>query len=159
MNYFEVLGLPVSFDVEIELLESKLLQKQKENHPDATRDKQQSYDSSLINKAYHTLKNKMLRAGHILELWGYNLDSTNLQLSENFLQQNMQWRVSLMEAESKEELVSLLNDITALEDESFLTLRDAFIKKLSNEAMQIYTKLKFIQRFKQEITEKLDVYE
>jgi molecular chaperone HscB len=159
MNYFEILGLPISFDLETELLEVKLLQKQKESHPDIIKDPQQSYNSSLVNKAYHVLKNKMLRAEHIIELWGYNFNNTNLQLSADFLQQNMHWRVLLMEAGSKEEIIFLLKDIITLEDESFKNLQDAFTKKLSNEAMQIYTKLKFIQRFKQEIIEKLDTYE
>ncbi|CAN5473607.1 hypothetical protein BH10BAC5_BH10BAC5_12680 [soil metagenome] len=72
-SYFEVLGIDKKLDIDTSLLESIYYDLSRKNHPDLFLSKgEDEYkkaldESSLINKAYSTLKEPISRANYIIE--------------------------------------------------------------------------------------------
>ncbi len=73
-NYFEIFAFTPSFEIDLDELEKKYLEFQKEFHPDnaSTADIEQSI---AINEAYKILKNSLSRASYILQLNGIDLEN------------------------------------------------------------------------------------
>lgn len=90
MNYFEIFNLDISFDIDLNLLQSKYLDLQRMVHPDtlnlANMDKDLSLvNASSVNLAYNVLKDDIKRGQHILKLNGINsIDELNVQLDIDF---------------------------------------------------------------------------
>lgn len=70
-NHFAVFTLPILFAVDLDELEKKYFELQKNFHPDKSDEIEQSI---AINEAYEILKNPLKRAAHILQLNGINLE-------------------------------------------------------------------------------------
>lgn len=62
-DYFELLGLPHSFDIDRTKLDANYFALQKESHPDKAKDG--GAQSAKINTAYNTLKNRLKRAEYM----------------------------------------------------------------------------------------------
>lgn len=73
-NHFEIFSLPLLFEIDLDALEQKYLEFQKQFHPDraSTSDIEKSI---AVNEAYAILKNPISRASHILQL--HNIDLEN----------------------------------------------------------------------------------
>lgn len=73
-NYFETFALTPRFEIDLDDLEKKYLEFQKEFHPDnaSSADIEQSI---AINEAYKILKNPLSRASYILQLNGIDLEN------------------------------------------------------------------------------------
>ncbi len=73
-NYFENFSFNVDFNIDLEELENKYLEFQKQFHPDnsISADVEKSIS---INEAYKVLKNPLQRASHILQLNGIDLEN------------------------------------------------------------------------------------
>lgn len=73
-NHFEIFSLPLLFEIDLDALEQKYLEFQKQFHPDraSTADIEKSI---AVNEAYAILKNPISRASHILQL--HNIDLEN----------------------------------------------------------------------------------
>src|SRR5687767_10792391 len=73
-DYFALLGLPVSFSLDLECLEKKYLQLQQLLHPDrfigkSTREKRYAnQQSSQVNQAYEALKDPIQRGIYLLKM-------------------------------------------------------------------------------------------
>lgn len=141
-NFFELFQLPISFDVDPSLLNTKQLKLLGQLHPDkfitsSAQEKDISLkNSSLINKAFRVLKDPILRAEHIFLLKG--IDTENQKITDNqFLMEAMEWRENgTSTAEIKKIWESTVNE-----------LKEKFHSNLYEEALQIFLKLKFIKRF------------
>lgn len=78
-NYFNLLGIPERFDINLEELEKSFKDMQKVLHPDkfstkSIEEKTISNEcSSLVNQAYQTLKNPVDRISYILTLRGIHV--------------------------------------------------------------------------------------
>lgn len=111
MDYFALLELPVSFELDEDALHRAYIQKQREYHPDRLGKASQEERAATmqmsveVNQAYHTLRNPLFRAEYLLKLAGIEEGKASQQL----LMESMEAREALMEAESTE-------DITALEE-------------------------------------------
>jgi molecular chaperone HscB len=106
MNYFEFLGLPVSFRVDESALRRLFLQKSKQYHPDfhtlaSETDQATMLElSTLNNEAFKTLSDPDRRIRYILEIKGMlGEDGTNPALPQEFLLEMMDINESLMELE------------------------------------------------------------
>lgn len=81
-DYFSVLELSAAFDINSQELEKNYLQKQRKLHPDRfvlSEEQEKGYaarSSSLLNKAYRTLKDPVLRAEYLLKLKGREIPQT-----------------------------------------------------------------------------------
>lgn len=89
-NYFTLLGLEVSFFIDLETMERNYVAMQSSMHPDCFSDltKKESAVANIakVNEAYSVLKSPLTRAEYILELNGIKLqdeDRNNL-VSEVF---------------------------------------------------------------------------
>lgn len=76
-DYFQLLGLPRSFDVDMTLLNQNYFKLQQEFHPDKNKDG--AARSAELNQAYNTLKNRLLRAEYLA---GGNLEASPALLME-----------------------------------------------------------------------------
>lgn len=79
-NFFEILGLPRAFPLNLKALETAYFDAQRQWHPDRFVGKPEeqraeaAQRSMLINDAYHTLKNPLERAKHLLETHNVFID-------------------------------------------------------------------------------------
>ena len=101
-DHFSLLGLPRTFDVEPQVLESAWKKVALAVHPDrfATRsaaEKRVAMQwSSQANEAYRILKDPMSRARYLCELAGIDLQTeTNTAMSPDFLLRQMSWHEQL----------------------------------------------------------------
>jgi molecular chaperone HscB len=80
MNYFEVFGLPEKLTIDTAALEKQFYTLSRKLHPDrfASRPAQEQEEalrqSSLLNDAYRTLKDPILRTQYLLKLHGVELE-------------------------------------------------------------------------------------
>ena len=111
-NYFELVGLPVSFDIDAELLNARYLDLQKEVHPDrfassTEHEKRLSMQwATLINTAHATLKDPLQRAVYLLEMQDVEL-AHNPVLPPAFLMEQIELREQLEEIEESASLEAL----------------------------------------------------
>ena len=73
-SYFQLLGLPANFTLDLKQLDRAYFQAQRATHPDRFIGKPEAervqaiLQSQLVNEAYEALKNPLHRAEHLLEL-------------------------------------------------------------------------------------------
>ncbi|CAO3563927.1 unnamed protein product [Mortierella alpina] len=114
-NYFEILGLgpEPTFDIDVKDLRIKFFKIQQQIHPDSysqNTNGDQVYaqqQSSLINKAYATLKEPLSRANYILEVLGAPIHETESLDETELLMEVMEARELLEEAQTEEEVDDL----------------------------------------------------
>jgi molecular chaperone HscB len=117
-NYFELFGLPVQFNLNRSDLSSAFRQQQTAHHPDKfahADDKSQRESlqkSAYINQAYQTLSTPTLRAAYLLELAeGKERREHTMRPDAAFLMQQMMWREQLEEAETLDDIESLIETV------------------------------------------------
>ena len=99
-NYFEIFGLPVSYEVDVKGLADRFRELQREMHPDrfaasTEHEKRLSMQwSSLINTAHDTLKAALPRAIYMMTLKGREVDH-NPVLPPAFLMEQIELREEL----------------------------------------------------------------
>ena len=113
-DYFLLFNLPISFAVDLNLLESNYRAIQSASHPDrfvtcTSAEKLQSMQTAtLANEAYLTLKSPALRAAYLLDLQGINaISETNTKMPHNFLMQQMEWREAMEDAKDAKNMGAL----------------------------------------------------
>ncbi|MFP8966696.1 Fe-S protein assembly co-chaperone HscB [Pokkaliibacter sp. CJK22405] len=105
-NYFELFQVPVSFTVDLPLIQLRYQELQKTLHPDrhaASGAQQQRLAlqyATRVNEGLATLKSPLKRAMYLLELAGMPLNSESETTRDTgFLMQQMEWREALSDAE------------------------------------------------------------
>lgn len=102
-DYFDLLGIPRRYQVDIAELERRYLERSKEVHPDrfataeAARRVQALQESMELNRAYNTLKKPVPRAEYLLAAQGVDIGD-NEQLDPGFLMHVLEAREELAEA-------------------------------------------------------------
>lgn len=114
-NYFELFGLPVSFEIDASSLTERYRDLQRSVHPDrfanaSDRDRRLSMQqASLVNEAYRALKDPLQRARYLLSLNGVDIhDESNTVMDGMFLMEQMQLREELDAIAGKDEPLSAL---------------------------------------------------
>ena len=88
-NYFQLFEIEKSLFIDLNVLEEKYLELQKEFHPDkyvnaSEQEKRLSIQiTSYINEAYNTLKNDYLKSIYLLKIEGYKLEDQNNTISDS----------------------------------------------------------------------------
>jgi molecular chaperone HscB len=163
VNYFELLALPESVELDRTALERAYQTLQSQWHPDQfagadaptrTRALQQT---SLLNDAYRTLRDPVTRAAHLLALRG--LDPERLEQNElepEFLFEQMAWREDLEEYRAALDEAGLAR-LGATVDARFKLAWHAFEAAFANaalsEAKREFHKLQFLGKLQHEISE------
>lgn len=117
-NYFEIFGIPESFELDQELLGNKYRTLQGEWHPDrfASADEQQKLRavqmSSLLNQAFDALKSPLSRAEYLLTLRGCDLEHVQQQdLGMDLLTEQMQLREELEDLPEDDSALATLDEL------------------------------------------------
>lgn len=104
-DYFELLGLPVQFDLDPELIDERWKAVQKAVHPDRyaagseVERRVAMQWASAANEAARVLRDPLKRACYLLTRQGIDLQlETNTAMPAEFLMQQMSWREDLDEA-------------------------------------------------------------
>lgn len=142
-NYFSLLGLAVSFDVDKTLLNHNYHEIQKSIHPDnfanaaAVERRLSVQKAAQINDALETLKNPLRRSIYLLSLYGVELSDNDGSVDPAFLMEQMELRENLSEVGSKDdplaELDDILDDVNSRIKQLMNVLADLFDKLLSND--------------------------
>ncbi len=165
-NYFEIFGLPVSFDVDQALLDDRFLGLQKEVHPDrfaASTDQEKRLAmqwATLVNTANETLRSPLSRAIYLLRLQEVELDH-NPTLPPDFLMEQIELREQLDTIEQNADDLDGLDEFrrqlkgvmvrveaefaqampTDLKQAEALVYEMQFLNKLSSSAKRVEEKL------------------
>ncbi|MDP7593723.1 MAG: co-chaperone HscB [Litorilituus sp.] len=117
MNYFQLFGIELSFDVDLSQLSQTYQTLQKAVHPDkfAHASAQEQLlavqKSAQINDGYQTLKQPLERAKYLLTLRGVVLPDEQQSFSDNsFLMRQMELRERLAEIRFSDDIDSALAD-------------------------------------------------
>lgn len=104
-NYFELFGLPVTFDLDVADLAARYRELQRRFHPDRFAsspepDRRLSLQlTAQINAAFQALKDPVARARYLLGLQGVDTgEDTDTAMDTAFLMEQMELRESLAEA-------------------------------------------------------------
>jgi molecular chaperone HscB len=119
-NYFELFGLPVSFEVDTSSLTERYRDLQRSVHPDrfanaSDRERRLSMQqASLINEAHRALKDPLQRARYMLSLHGIDInDESNTVMDGMFLMEQMELREELDAIAGKGDPLSALTEFMA----------------------------------------------
>ncbi len=163
-NDFEIFGLSPVFSLDREALDQRWKDLQREAHPDrfassdAAAQRQAMQWSVRINEAYQRLKDPLKRAAYLCELNGAPIQAeNNTAMPPAFLMQQMQWREDLEEANSREALERMADEVasarrTMLTELAYTadTRRDFVVL-----AQQVRA-LMFVERFARDVENRLD---
>ncbi|XP_059616314.1 iron-sulfur cluster co-chaperone protein HscB-like [Phlebotomus argentipes] len=159
-NYFDILDLPLSYNVDSNALSVKFREMQSFLHPDKFSNKSQEEQdislewSSLVNKAYKTLLAPIKRGEYILERKGVQLPKDNSALDQMFLLEMMERNEEVDEANSDKDLRQLLVKVRKELSETSEELAKAFEKNRTEDAVEIIVKMKYLISLESSIKEK-----
>lgn len=165
MNYFQLFDLPEQFELDLTELGSRYLALQKRFHPDnfaagSERDRLLSVQQTAnINDAYHSLKQPLLRAEHLLALRGLKISNEQRSFTEPaFLMQQMELREQLAEVREQADPDQAIAEIEQqlLQQRKLLqnqlnTALSARTAEQDQRAAELVRKLKFFYKLQQEL--------
>lgn len=165
MNYFQLFDLPEQFELDLTELGSRYLALQKRFHPDnfaagSERDRLLSVQQTAnINDAYHSLKQPLLRAEHLLALRGLKISNEQRSFTDPaFLMQQMELREQLAEVREQTDPEQAIADIEQQLVQQRKVLQNALHQALSARsaeqdqlAAELVRKLKFFYKLQQEL--------
>lgn len=158
-DHFSRLGLESGFDVDVDVLERRYFDLQRQLHPDrfASRTPRErllsQQQATSLNEAFETLKDPLQRADYLVHLRGAGVlpegcDAVNDPV---VLMEAMELRESLAEAETSHEVDAItrrtLEDIDVCVDE----LSQAFEANDLEGACRLTTRLKYLRKLADEI--------
>jgi len=117
-NFFDIFGLPVSFEIDTVALAETYRELQRAVHPDryanaSDRDRRVAVQRAAnINEAFQTLKSPLQRARYILQLRGVDFDDQkDTSFDSEFLMEQIELREALAELKHDPDALSRLNDL------------------------------------------------
>jgi len=162
-NHFQIFGVPARFEVDLEGLEARYRELQREVHPDRFARASQAEQrvsmqlATRVNEAYQTLKSPIARAGYLLELHGVDPEfETNTAMPAEFLAEQMEQRERLEAAVAAgdwERLVALSSDLRLAQDALLARIERQLEAQDWKEAAGTLRQLKFLEKMSEEIGE------
>lgn len=165
-THFELFDLPVSFDLDLQVLSQRYRDLQSAVHPDkyanaSERERRLSVGKAAeINDAYRTLKSPQLRARYMLELQSVSFDDEkDTALDPMFLMEQIELREALEDIKNADDplagLTTIMSDIKTRTDEILDELRRGLAQEhLDDERKtalkQLVHKMQFLNKLQQE---------
>lgn len=161
-NFFELFGLPVSYEVDLNKVQQHYMALQKLVHPDkfangSDQEKRLSMQqTSWINEAQATLKDPVLRAIYLLSLKGTDINLENeTTMDAAFLMQQLETRERLENIKNESDPLAAL-DVMAKELKSstgdmMKSFAQSYDADQIDDAREWIRKLQFMQKAKKEI--------
>ncbi|MEL6711602.1 MAG: hypothetical protein AAFO15_00080 [Pseudomonadota bacterium] len=126
MNYFEILSLPMQFDISLEQLENQLIVQSNQ------------HNQTLLNTAYNTLKDDYERGKYIAKLQFPHINMQSIKLDKSFLQEILEYKINHNQ-------IKIQNKYNSIYQEANLY----FTKKNAQNFCHSITKLLFLKKLLQ----------
>ena len=160
MNYFELFGLPIGFQVDTQKLRAAFMEIQKASHPDkfaqGTSEEQEAAleQSSLANKGFTLLNQKEQILPYVLEIVGIMTPDEKYALEPDFLMEMMDLNEAWMDAEDETSKQAIIQQVEQLKNDIYTPIQSFMevdqIDSISQEAMlqikSYYYKKKYLDR-------------
>ncbi|MEO7400084.1 MAG: Fe-S protein assembly co-chaperone HscB [Polaromonas sp.] len=161
---FELFGIPMQFAQERAKIDARWKELQREAHPDkfaaqgAAAQRVAMQWSVRINEAYQRLKNPLRRASYLCELNGAPINAeNNTAMPVDFLMQQMAWREALDDAKTLADMEEIASKSRAGGHKQLSKIEQMLdVEKDFSAAAQQIRSLMFIERFAQEVDERID---
>ncbi len=161
---FELFGVPLQFSQDLAVLDARWKDLQREAHPDrfagqvAALQRQAMQWSVRINEAYQRLKDPLKRAAYLCELGGAAINAeNNTAMPPEFLMQQIEWRESLDEARTAQDVDALNGELIAVRRDLLGQLEQALdVQRDLVRAVALVRSLMFIGRFSADIDKRCD---
>jgi molecular chaperone HscB len=163
-NDFELFDVPMQFAQDRAVLDARWKELQREAHPDkfvaqgVAAQRVAMQWSVRINEAYQRLKDPLKRASYLCELHGAPINAeNNTAMPTDFLMQQMQWRESLEEAKTVQDMEEIALQSSAVGREQLSRLEQSIDTRrdFAAAAPQVRS-LMFIERFSSEVDVRID---
>lgn len=165
-DFFSLFDLPARFELDTHVLEQRYRALQAEVHPDKVahlpppEQRRAMQRATQVNEAYQTLRDPLKRGRYLLHLAGVDTqEETNTAMPLDFLMQQMEWREALEQARTARDmtaLTSLESHMQGLQRELLSQLAAALDGAQHAVAAALVRKLKFLEKFAEEITAAFD---
>lgn len=163
-NFFQLFDVPVSFELDLELIHQRYMELQKAVHPDkfvnaSAQEKRISMQhTSRINEALNTLKQPVERAIYLLKLKDIDINFENeTTMDAAFLTEQMEIREALSEVREKEdplqELDRIASRIRSKTKNMMSDFSSCYEEDRLDEARELVRKMQFMQKAKKEIND------
>ncbi len=113
-NHFELFGLPQSYAMDRDKLDTAYRELQNTVHPDRFAAQPEAEQrvamqwATQVNEAYQTLKHAVNRGVYLLKLQGIDaFDAANTKMAPAFLMQQMEWRETIEDARAAKNAAAL----------------------------------------------------
>ena len=163
-NYFELFGLPLGYSVDTSALADSYRNLQRVVHPDrfASASEQERrlsmQGATLINEAFQTLKDPMLRARYLLSLCGVEMgEGRDATQDMEFLMEQMELREQLSEVKEQTDPLDVVAKIISTIDEKLRALIGQITEQFASaapehleQARNTVLKMQFLQKLHQD---------
>jgi molecular chaperone HscB len=164
-NYFELFGLPMSYDIDLTDLSSRYRELQRRFHPDryaAALESERRLSVQMtaqINAAYQTLRDRVARGRYLLSLKGVHTDEdTDTRMDPAFLMEQMELREALDDARGASDrearCAALLEQVDQRLDSKTAQLQQNFStgsEPALQAARELVREMQFLQKLTHEI--------
>lgn len=165
-NYFEIFGLPVSYQVDLSLLADRYLSMQRKFHPDryarkpAQEQRLAVQYAAVINQAYTELSSPLLRAQYLLSLQNMDGDGdVKITRDPQFLMQQIELREKLADLSEANDAFAILDEVAGQAESDYIGLQQVFDQQYSHSdfqgAEETVAKMQFFSKLLNE-TEQLE---
>ena len=164
-NDFELFDLAQKFRQDRPQIDARWKELQREAHPDkfaaqgASAQRIAMQWSVRINEAYQRLKSPLARAAYLCELNGFPVNAeNNTAMPASFLMQQIEWRETLDEAETAEDMRQMASKTNEYECEQLLKIEHVIDARHDfKQAVEHVRALMFVERFATEVDARLDM--
>ena len=160
MNYFELFGLPIGFQVDTKQLRAAFMEIQKASHPDkyaqGSAEEQEAAleQSSLANKGFTLLNQKERILPYVLELLGVLTQDEKYALEPDFLMGMMDLNEAWMDADEDSAKKAIFDQVEQIKKTIYAPIQPYMemdqVNSISQEAMlqikDYYYKKKYLDR-------------
>ncbi|GLH09739.1 Uncharacterized protein GBIM_14778 [Gryllus bimaculatus] len=157
INYYDILGIDSTFDLDTNDLTKKYRKLQSILHPDKyasssenERNISEEY-SSVVNKAYSTLLPPLARGLYLLELQGVHLEEGNVQTNPEFLMELMERNEEVDQANSESEIRAVSEKNKKMLNDLIKEASKAFKTGNIEEAKEVLIKMKYFSSIEAKI--------
>ncbi len=158
-NFFELFGLPETYDLDLSQLAARYRELQRQVHPDrfaAGSDQERRLSmqmTALINEAYATLRDPVARGRYLLGLRGVETDAeTDTRVDPGFLEQQMELREALDAArDDPARLAALATEVSTLQAEKTAEVARWLARDDNAAARGVVREMQFLAKLREEI--------